>query len=95
MKKKRFTEEQIAYALAQKSTGQTIAEICRNLDVSEQTFYQWKKKKKTFGAIGVAEVRRLKQLEVSWEGGGSCGFLYRPLLSFEHMTVTKQHLPLR
>jgi len=60
VKKKRFTEEQIAYALAQESTGQTIAEICRRLGVSEQTFYQWKKK---FGAMGVAEVRRLKQLE--------------------------------
>jgi putative transposase len=60
VKKKRFTEEQIAYALAQESTGQTIAEICRKLGVSEQTFYRWKKK---FGSMGVAEVRRLKQLE--------------------------------
>lgn len=60
MKKERFTEEQIAYALAQESTGQTIAAICRKLGVSEQTFYRWKKK---FGAMGVAEVRRLKQLE--------------------------------
>lgn len=60
MKKKRFTEEQIAFALAQESTGQTIAEICRRLGVSEQTFSRWKKK---FGAMGVAEVRRLKQLE--------------------------------
>ena len=55
MKKKRFAEEQIAYALAQESTGQTIAEICRRLCVSERTFYRWKKK---FGAMGVAEVRR-------------------------------------
>jgi putative transposase len=60
VEKKRFTEEQIAYALAQESTGQTIAEICRKLGVSEQTFYRWKKK---FGSMGVAEVRRLKQLE--------------------------------
>jgi putative transposase len=60
VKKKRFTEEQIAYALAQESTGQTIAEICRKLSVSEQTFYGWKKK---FGSMGVAEVCRLKQLE--------------------------------
>jgi putative transposase len=59
VKKKRFTEEQIAYALAQESTGQTIAEICRKLGVSEQTFYRWTKK---FGSMGVAEVRRLKQL---------------------------------
>lgn len=60
MKKKRFTEEQIAYALAQESTGETIAEICRRLGVSEQTFYRWKRK---FGSMGVSELRRLKQLE--------------------------------
>jgi putative transposase len=46
--------------LAQESTGQTIAEICRKFGVSEQTFYGWMKK---FGSMGVAEVRRLKQLE--------------------------------
>ena len=60
MNKKRFTEEQIAYALAQESMTQTIAEICRKLGESEQTFYRCKKK---FGSMGVAEVRRLKQLE--------------------------------
>jgi putative transposase len=60
VKRKRFTKEQIAYALAQESTGQTIAEIRRKLGVSEQTFCRWKKK---FGSTGLAEVRRLKQLE--------------------------------
>lgn len=60
MKTKRFAEVQITYALAQDSTGQTIAEICHKRGVSEQTFYWWKQK---FGAMGVAEVRRLKQLE--------------------------------
>jgi putative transposase len=60
LKMKRCTEEQICYALAQESTGQAIAEICRRLGVSEQTFYRWKKK---FGAMGVTEVGRLKQLE--------------------------------
>jgi putative transposase len=59
-KKKRLTEEQIAYALAQESTGQTIAEIRHKLGVSEQMFYRWKEK---LGSMGVAEVRRLKQLE--------------------------------
>ena len=38
MKKKRFTEERIAYALTRESTDQTIAEICRRLGVSEQMF---------------------------------------------------------
>ena len=60
MKKGRFTEEQIAYAVAQELTGQKIAAICRKLSDSEQTFFRWEKK---FGSMGVAEVRRLKQLE--------------------------------
>jgi len=60
VRKKRFTEERIAYGLAQESTGQTIAEICRRLDVSEQTIY-WRKKK--FSSMCVAEVRGLRQPE--------------------------------
>jgi putative transposase len=53
VKKKRLTEEQIAYALAQESSGQTIPEICRRLGMSEQTFCRWKKK---LGSKGVADV---------------------------------------
>ncbi len=60
MKRKRFTEEQIAYALRQAEGGSPAAEICRKLGVSEQTFYRWKRK---YGGMGVAELRRLKQLE--------------------------------
>jgi transposase-like protein len=40
VKSRRFTEKQIAYALAQESSGQTIAEICRRLNVSEQMFHR-------------------------------------------------------
>jgi putative transposase len=40
--------------------GTAVAEICRKLGVSEQTFYRWKKK---FAGMGIAELRRLKQLE--------------------------------
>jgi len=60
MKKSRFTEEQIAFALRQAEGGTQVREICRKMGVSEQTFYRWKKK---FAGMGVAEVRRLKQLE--------------------------------
>ncbi len=60
MKKSRFTEEQIAFALRQVETGTPAREVCRKMGISEQTFYRWKKK---FGGLGVAEVRRMKQLE--------------------------------
>jgi putative transposase len=58
--KKRFTQEQIAFALRQAEGGTTVEEITRRLGVSEATFYRWKKK---YGGLGVAEMRRLKQLE--------------------------------
>lgn len=60
MKKSRFSEEQIAFALRQAEGGTPILEVCRKMGVSEQTFFRWKKK---FAGMGVAEVRRLKQLE--------------------------------
>jgi putative transposase len=37
-----------------------VAEVCRKMGIVEQTFYRWKKK---FAGLGVAELRRLKQLE--------------------------------
>ena len=60
MKRKRFTEEQIAFALRQAESGTPVAEIVRKMGVSEPTFYRWKKK---FAGMGVAELRRLRQLE--------------------------------
>jgi putative transposase len=60
MKKSKFTEQQIAFALRQAETGTRIAEICRKMGISQNTFYQWKKK---YGGLGVSELRRLKQLE--------------------------------
>ena len=60
MKKSRYTEEQIAFALRQAETGTPVAEVIRKMGISEQTFYRWKK---VYGGLGVAEVRRLKQLE--------------------------------
>jgi len=60
MKKSRFTEQQIAYALRQAESGVSIQEITRKMAVTEATFYRWKKK---FAGMGIAELRRLKQLE--------------------------------
>ncbi|NIM96807.1 MAG: IS3 family transposase [candidate division Zixibacteria bacterium] len=60
MKRKRFTEAQIAFALRQAESGTPVAEIIRKMGISEVTFYRWKKK---YAGLGVAELRRLKQLE--------------------------------
>ena len=58
--KKRFSEEQIAFALRQAETGISVQEVIRKMGISEQTFYRWKKK---YGGLGISELRRLKQLE--------------------------------
>lgn len=60
MKRTKFTEEQIAFALKQAETGTSVQEVIRKLGISEQTFYNWKKK---YGGLGPSELRRLKQLE--------------------------------
>jgi len=60
MKKSKFTEEQIAFALKQAESGMTVGEICRKMGINQATFYAWRKK---FGGLGVAELRRLRQLE--------------------------------
>ena len=60
MKRKRYTDEQVAFALRQADSGTAVEEICRRLGVSEATFYRWKKR---FAGMGVVEIRRLKQLE--------------------------------
>ena len=60
MKKSKFTEKQIAYALRQVESGTPVLDVCRKLRITEQTFYPWKKK---FAGMGVAELRPLRQLE--------------------------------
>jgi len=60
MKKSKFTEEQIAFALRQAESGTRVAEVCRKMGVAEQTYFRWKKK---YGGLGVSELRRLRQLE--------------------------------
>ena len=60
MPKKTFTEEQIAHVLRQAEAGVPAAELIRKTGITEQTFYRWKKQ---FAGMGVAELRRLRQLE--------------------------------
>jgi putative transposase len=60
MKKSKFTEAQIVFAIKQSETGVAVSEVCRKMGVSEATFYNWKKK---YGGLGVTELRKLRQLE--------------------------------
>ena len=58
IKRKRYTDEQIAYALRQAESGKPVAEIGRKLGVSQQTFFTWRRK---FAGMGVAELREPRQ----------------------------------
>ena len=60
MKKSRFTEEQIAFALKQAESSTAISAITRRLGVTEATFYRWKNK---YGGLLPSEVKKMKQLE--------------------------------
>lgn len=60
MKRSKFTESQISFALQQAEIGVKVEEGCRKMGISDATFYLWKKK---YGGLGVCEMRKLKQLE--------------------------------
>ena len=59
MKRSRFSEEQVVYAIRQADAGTPVGDPCRQLGVSDATFYAWKK----YAHLGVSELRRLRQLE--------------------------------
>ncbi len=60
MKKSKFAEEQIAFALRQGELGTPVAEVCRKMGVCEATYFRWKHK---YGGLGPSELRKLRQLE--------------------------------
>jgi putative transposase len=59
VKRKRFSTEQIAAVLQQAEQGVPIADLCRKVGISEQSFYRWKK---VYGGLQPSEARELKQL---------------------------------
>lgn len=60
MKKKTFTESQIVAAIQKQESGVATKEVCRELSISEATFYNWKSK---YGGLRVSDVKKLKDLE--------------------------------
>lgn len=58
--KARFTEEQIIKILKEHAGGKRAADIVREYNITEQTFYRWKSK---YGGMEVNEAKRLRQLE--------------------------------
>jgi putative transposase len=59
MPRKGRTEEQIMHALRQAEAGKKVSDICRELGVSQQAFYSWKRR---FAGLGLTELRELRQL---------------------------------
>lgn len=60
MRKSKFTEEQIAYAIKQSELGIAVEEVCRKMGVSSATFYKWRQK---YAGVGPSELRRMRQPE--------------------------------
>ncbi len=59
-KPKRHSPEQITRILKLQEGGLTVAEICRQNGIAEQTFYRWKSK---YGGLNASDVQRLKALD--------------------------------
>jgi putative transposase len=60
MKRKTFSEEQIIRILKEGEVLGNVREVCRQQNVTEQTFYRWRNK---YGGMEVSEAKRLKGLE--------------------------------
>ena len=56
---KGHSEEQIVYALRQVEGGKKVTDVCREMGVSAQAFYSWKRR---YGGVGISELRELRQL---------------------------------
>jgi putative transposase len=59
MPEKRHSEEQILYALRQVEAGKKVSEVCREMGVSQQAVYSWKRR---YAGLGLHELRELRQL---------------------------------
>lgn len=60
MKKARFTESQIVAAIKKQESGVSVRDVCRELGISDATFYNWKSK---YGGMEASDVKRMKEME--------------------------------
>jgi putative transposase len=64
MPRKKHSVEQVIHKLREAegllSQGRAVAEVCRSLGITEQTYYRWRKE---YGGLRMEQARRLKQLE--------------------------------
>ena len=60
MKKSKYTETQIVKAIKENEAGKSVQDICRELGVSNVTFYAWRQR---YGGMEVSDVKKMKELE--------------------------------
>ena len=60
MQKKRFNEGQIVAAIKKQEAGIAVKEICRELGISDATFYNWKAK---YGGMDTSDISKMRDLE--------------------------------
>lgn len=60
MRKSKYTETQIVKAIKEHEGGRKVADICRELEISSNTFHRWQSK---YGGMEASDVRRMKELE--------------------------------
>ena len=77
MKRSRFTERQIAFALQQAEAGTPVLEVCRKMGVTEQTFYRWRKE---YGEIWLDQAMQKSR------------FLFRPFSNNSAKEIDQFHL---
>ena len=60
MKRSKFSESQIITILKAVETGRTVADVCREHEIAQTTYYKWKQK---YGGMQASEIKRLRELE--------------------------------